>query len=240
MKTAVFSGFFFLFPKRLKRCEASDRFLGCGPSSFLQSALSAARGGWAARIRPSSRLQELPLPLSMCSVPAQDRRDASHQHTCLRAWIPERAFHTPEVRLQVSVLWHLSPLRSNAKFRNTKLAFSLKIHLYGFQKEPPGACLTFGNSNACPTKCMRINNWVIYSRDRLLPCSITSGKYRFNSGFWILPAKKLLDVGVGAWHSCGLRGCVFLPRSSETPRCKHLAVHPAHQRRACCSGSCVT
>ncbi|TWW61751.1 hypothetical protein D4764_04G0003980 [Takifugu flavidus] len=32
----------------------------------------------------------------MCSAPAQDRRDASHQHTCLRAWIPERAFRTPE------------------------------------------------------------------------------------------------------------------------------------------------
>lgn len=123
-ENSCFPGVFFLFPKRLKRCEVSDRFLGCGPSSSLQSALSAARGGWAARIRPSSRLQELPLPLSMCSAPTQDRRDASHQHTCLRAWIPERAFLTPEVRSQVSVHWHLA-LRPNAKFRSTKLAVSL-------------------------------------------------------------------------------------------------------------------
>lgn len=87
-------------------------------------------------------------------------------------------------------------LRSNAKFRSIKLAFSLKkMHLYEFQKEPPGACITFGNSNACPTKFMRINNWVIYSRDRLLPCTITSGKYRFNSGFRILPAKKAAGCG---------------------------------------------
>lgn len=124
VKTAVFPGFF-LFPKRLKRCEVSDRFLGCGPSSFLQSALSAAGGGCVhPSIQPAAgAAAAVEHVLGSCTG---QERDASHQHSCLRARIPERAFHTPEVRLQVSVLWHLSPLRPNAKFRSPKLAFLLK------------------------------------------------------------------------------------------------------------------
>lgn len=54
-------------------------------------------------------------------------------------------------------------------------------------------------------------------------------KHRFSGGtmcFIRIPG--LLCVGVGAWHSYGLRGGVFLPRCRGTGW-KHLSMHAAHQ-----------
>lgn len=160
VKTAVPLIFFLHPPKHLKGSEVNDRLSRCGPALFLRSDVSAVRGGWTVRIHPSSRLLELlPLPLSMCSAPSQDRRDASHQRTCLR---PLSALPTLQRYVCKFLAFTSVTFAFEWKLRSAKLTFSLKQrHLYWFQNTPQDGGLTFLNPNACPNQ-IHVHKWLDY------------------------------------------------------------------------------